>query len=44
MLVVPLVAVLSLLAPAEAETVLGVAVFSRHGDRRFLPLLCDIES
>ncbi|KAF3039993.1 hypothetical protein E8E11_006628 [Didymella keratinophila] len=29
----PLIAMLSLLAPAQAETVLGATVFSRHGDR-----------
>ncbi|KAF2630900.1 phosphoglycerate mutase-like protein [Macroventuria anomochaeta] len=28
-----LIAILGLLTPAQAETVLGVAVFSRHGDR-----------
>ncbi|KAF9692532.1 hypothetical protein EKO04_009332 [Ascochyta lentis] len=33
MLSISLVAVLSLLAPAQAETVLGLTVFSRHGDR-----------
>lgn len=27
-----LIAILGLLAPAQAETVLGVTVFSRHGD------------